>query len=336
MRIRALFLLFLGTAPIAAAAPGLPVEPALPLPGAVDIAQALPPLAELSLGEPEAIDKLVARMEAEQRAVEREQRALKERERQSIGRTVAFGRAYVRAARAGLLPVAGGFEAFVDHVSRIERLRRAAERELTEQQVILHEREVVTARLRDLETRLAVARVNQRAMAHAQTALLAARDRELAFQKAFEGNGPRGAVVYGPGAGPMDPALGVGGFGSTQGRLPFPVAGRTVLQVARRPGIDGPGVDVRAAPESPVRAVFAGRVAFADEYAAYGRTVIIDHGDRYFSVSAALGAIDVEVGDELPAGARIGTVARELDGGSMYFEIRHGAETVDAAVWLGI
>ncbi len=336
MRRLAAALIVIGAVPLAGAhraaeAQALPAEPTVLQPGVTREARDdLPP------PDPEAVDTTVAKLEAEQRAAQREQRALQERERQSVARAVVFGRAYVRTRRSGLLPVTGGFSAFVDHASRLERLRRAAERELVEQRGILRDREAVTARLRDLDVRLSVARAQRQTLAQAHSALLAARDRELAFRRAFEGAGPGGAVIYGPGAGPIDPILGAAGFGATQGRLPFPVAGRTVLQVARRPGIEGPGVDVRAAPGSVVRAVYPGRVAFADEYAAYGRTVIIDHGDRYFSVSAALGAIDVQVGDEVAAGAPLGTVARDLDGGSMYFELRHGADTIDAAEWLGI
>ncbi len=336
MRLRPAILLVLAAVPVAGVHPGAEAAAAPADPASLQPVARPPDASDPSPPDPDALDTTVARLEGEQRATQREQRALKERERQSLTRTVVFGRAYVRATRTGLLPVTGGFSALVDHASRLERLRRAAERELAEQRAIVRHREVVTTRLRDLDARLAVARAQRQTMAQAHSALLAARDREQAFQRAFEGASPGGAVVYGPGAGPVDPMLGAAGFRATQGRLPFPVAGRTVLQVARRPGIEGPGVDVRAAPGSVVRAVYPGRVAFADEYAAYGRTVIIDHGDRYFSVSAALGTIDVQVGDDVAAGAPLGTVARDLDGGSMYFELRHGADTIDAADWLGI
>jgi murein DD-endopeptidase MepM/ murein hydrolase activator NlpD len=325
MRLRTVLLLIVGAAPVAGVTFGAAgTEPSAPALG-------VSPLGAVE----DPVEAVVLALETEHRAAEREQRALHERERLSVARTIAFGRAYVRATRAGLLPIAGGFADFVDHASRLERLRRAAERELAEQRAIVRDRDALALRLRDLDSRLAVARANRDTMARAQTALLAARDRELAFRRAFEG-GPGAAVVYGPSAGPLDPTLGASGFGATQGRLPFPVAGRTVMQVARRPGIQGPGVDVRAPSGATVRAVFPGRVAFADEYAAYGRTVIIDHGDRYFSVSAALGGITVQVGDEVAGGAQLGTVAPDGEGGSMYFEIRHGAETVDAADWLGI
>jgi septal ring factor EnvC (AmiA/AmiB activator) len=85
-----------------------------------------------------------------------------------------------------------------------------------------------------------------------------------------------------------------------------------------------------------VRAVFAGRVAFADRYGAYGRIVIIDHGEHYYSVSGNLASVDVRLGDEISAGERVGTIGDEGQGPMLYFEIRHGAETVPPGAWLGL
>ncbi len=73
-----------------------------------------------------------------------------------------------------------------------------------------------------------------------------------------------------------------------KGRLPFPLPGRAEIRSARRPGADGPGLEMRVPRGSPVRAVYAGRVAFADSYAAYGKTIILDHGNSYYTVSANL------------------------------------------------
>jgi septal ring factor EnvC (AmiA/AmiB activator) len=64
--------------------------------------------------------------------------------------------------------------------------------------------------------------------------------------------------------------------------------------------------------------------------------VIIDHGDGYYSLSGNLGAIEVAAGDELERGARIGTVGEAAGGARLYFEIRNGTQTVDAASWLGL
>jgi septal ring factor EnvC (AmiA/AmiB activator) len=85
-----------------------------------------------------------------------------------------------------------------------------------------------------------------------------------------------------------------------------------------------------------VRAVFAGRIAFADRYGAYGRLVIVDHGDHYYSVSGNLAGIDVKVGDEVSAGERLGSVGDEGRGPMLYFEIRHGTDTVPPTPWLGL
>lgn len=58
-------------------------------------------------------------------------------------RTVTRGHVYVRLAKAGLLPVGGGFEAFVEHAVHLERLRNAIgrdvalERELNAQRIAL-------------------------------------------------------------------------------------------------------------------------------------------------------------------------------------------------------
>ena len=85
-----------------------------------------------------------------------------------------------------------------------------------------------------------------------------------------------------------------------------------------------------------VRAVFGGKVAFADRYGAYGRIVILDHGDHYYSVSGNLSEVDVRLGDEITAGERVGTVGDDGQGPMLYFEIRHGAETLVPGPWLGL
>ena len=92
----------------------------------------------------------------------------------------------------------------------------------------------------------------------------------------------------------------------------------------------------RLAP-SVLRSVAAGRVSFADRYDDYGLTVILDHGDRYYSVYASLGSTDVHVGDSVTSGARIGSVG-SVDGTAprLYFELRHNAATLDPAPWLGL
>ena len=175
-------------------------------------------------------------------------------------------------------------------------------------------------------------------MSVVKSALLSEQDRADAFARAFSSSvGSAHTAVYGAGLGPLDSAAASGGFADLKGRLPFPLTGRSEIRPAQRAGSEGPGLEMFAPAGSVVRAVHAGRVAFADSYAAYGKTVILDHGGGYYTVSASLGSIDVKVGDDLTFGARIGTVGSSDDGPArLYFEIRVGTGTVPPSDWFGI
>jgi murein DD-endopeptidase MepM/ murein hydrolase activator NlpD len=250
-------------------------------------------------------------------------------------RALARGRAFTRLARAGLLPIGGGFRAFIDHATRIERLRQGLARDVAEQQHAIAERAELARKLEDLRARLGPLQVEQQAMARAEVALLSADDRERAFQRAFQSSSDPHTAVYGA-LGPSDPLDDSAGFAAKRGRLPFPLAGRAEIRRARRSGSEGPGLEMRAPLGTPVRAVHAGRVAFADDYADYGKTVIIDHGGRYYTVSANLGTIEVAVGDEVATNARLGTVGDNGQGALVYFEIRAPRGSADPSEWFGI
>lgn len=253
-------------------------------------------------------------------------------------RTVTRGRAYVRLARAGLLPIGGGFEALVDHAVRIERLRNAIGRDVLLERQLSARRIALGKQLLDLEARHATLQGEVQAMAVAQSALLSEQDREGAFERAFSSSvGSAHTAVYGAGLGPLDATASGSGFSALRGRLPFPITGRSEIRTARRAGSEGPGLEMFAPVGSVVRAVHAGRVAFADSYASYGKTVILDHGAGYYTVSGNLGSIEVKVGDDLAFGARIGTVGSNDAGAPrLYFEIRVGTSTVAPAEWFGI
>lgn len=283
------------------------------------------------------IEKLLADMHRQEATAKKELEQLAAEAQRVQARTVVRGRAYVRKARAGLLPIGSGFNAFLDHAAGLERLSRALSRDLELGRRLVTRRAELTQKIATLRTERAPLEAEQQALAKAQATLLSARDRELAFLHAFtqSGENPHSAV-YGAGIGPSDPSDRSAGFAGMKGRLPFPLPGRAEILSARRAGSDGPGLEMRAPLGSPVRAVFAGHVAFADSYADYGRTVILDHGESHYTVSANLAAIDVRVGDEVPGGARLGTVGDGSKGPMLYFEVRIGTEVADPAEWFGI
>ncbi len=254
-------------------------------------------------------------------------------------RLVVHGRAFYKITRAGLLPVGGGFAALVTHAMHVERARRVLAADLGQERR-LH------ARAEDLGhelERLARDRVDLTSQRQVMDAArLAAQDqmrRQTAFDRAFETSTGAGAdyvAVYGPGsgAGPFD--MPAAGFAAARGRLLFPVAGRADVRPARREGTSGPGLELHAPAGSVVRAVFAGRVAFADRYGPYGRIVILDHGNHYFTVSGNLDEIDVKTGQDVAAGDPVGTVGDDGAGPMLYFEVRQGSQTVAPGPWLGL
>ncbi len=250
--------------------------------------------------------------------------------------TVARGRAYVRLSRAGLMPLSGGFEALSAHASRLQRLRRALARDLARDRQIDARRVEAGRLLRELEEMPPSDR-DGRTRAH--TAILAAEERELAFQRAFQGDfrGTAGSTastaVYGAQVAPIPEQA---GFAAQRGRLPFPLAGRSEIQKLRSPSGTGKALLMRTSGGATVRAVYPGRVAFADDYPSLGKTVIIDHGDRFYTVSSHLDRISVQAGDELSSGQRIGTVGTYEHKPALLFEVRAGQSTVDTPEWFGI
>jgi len=285
-------------------------------------------------------DVLGAELERELTTLERDEAKAKQelsdlaRESELLkARTLARGRAYARLARAGLLPVGGGFKAFVEHAARLERLHRSLARDLAQERQVAERRAVLAKQLASISARRGPLQAQQRAVSQAQTALLAARDRDQAFERAFMGGAfDDHTAVYGA---PPSGLTASSGFAALKGSLPFPLAGRSEIRSARRNG-SGPGLTMRAPGGAAVRAVFPGRVAFADSYADYGRTVILDHGGGYYTVSANLAEIEVKVGEDVKGGARIATLSGGSAGSTLYFEVRIGQETADPAEWFGI
>ncbi len=96
------------------------------------------------------------------------------------------------------------------------------------------------------------------------------------------------------------------------------------------------GIVIDAPMGTPVAAVSAGRVRFAGWFRGYGRIVILDHADNWFTVSGHLDALDVALGDEVKARQTLGRVGEtgSLTGPQLYFEIRRGAEAQNPADWL--
>ena len=131
-------------------------------------------------------------------------------------------------------------------------------------------------------------------------------------------------------------------FRAQRGRLRPPVPGGIVRSFGKvidaeyRTETFQKGVDFAVDAGEPVSAIAAGEVRFADWFRGYGRMLILDHGDGFFTVSGHLDTLEVALGQRVAAGQRIGTAGEtgSLSGPRLYFEIRSGADAVDPAEWL--
>ena len=95
------------------------------------------------------------------------------------------------------------------------------------------------------------------------------------------------------------------------------------------------GIDIDASAGDGVRAVEKGRVVFADRFTGYGRMVIIDHGERYYTIYGHLSEIIRKNGEEIARGEILGRVgdSDSLSGAKLYFELRKDGHSVDPLPW---
>lgn len=128
-------------------------------------------------------------------------------------------------------------------------------------------------------------------------------------------------------------------FSGQKGRLPWPTKGP--LRVRFGSGIhpelgtqyDSHGIEIGVNGEQPMTAVWKGRVIYASAFKGYGNLLILDHGDKYYTLYAQASRLTKKVGDSVGQGEVVGYSG--FDGSpTVYFEIRHRGRPVDPGVWL--
>lgn len=117
-------------------------------------------------------------------------------------------------------------------------------------------------------------------------------------------------------------------FAKARGRLPWPVR-------SGRPRSHWRGAFVPAPAGTPVRAVHAGRVIYADWLRGLGLLLILDHGGGYMTLYGHQQSLSRQVGDAVQAGDTVGTAG--TSGGALqpgvYFEIRQDGSARNPLEW---
>jgi len=136
--------------------------------------------------------------------------------------------------------------------------------------------------------------------------------------------------------------LGAGDAGS----LDWPVDGRLIYRFGREQQPNGTvlrwnGIGIAAPRGTPVRAVRSGTVVLAGPFEGYGPTVVVSHGDGFYTLYLYLEEIGVLEGRRVEAGQVVGTVGGEStpEGAHLEFQIRAptgggSPQAMDPLQWL--
>jgi len=133
-----------------------------------------------------------------------------------------------------------------------------------------------------------------------------------------------------------------GRFKEEMGRLRWPINGNIVGYFGKQKHpkfntfIIRKGIDIAAREGDKIKAVFSGKVVYADWFKGYGMLIILDHNDGYYTVYGNASRLLVSSGDYVAkdhviAEAGDTGISRE---GNLYFEIRYKGEPQDPIRWL--
>ena len=131
-------------------------------------------------------------------------------------------------------------------------------------------------------------------------------------------------------------------FASNKGKFPWPVKGQVLHAYGRQRDfklntiVKNTGVDIQAKAGTDVRAIYTGIVVMITYLSGYGNTIIIDHGDGYYTVYSHLDEIYVERDRLVETGAVIASVgdSGSLEGSMLHFAIFVNQQVEDPESWL--
>jgi septal ring factor EnvC (AmiA/AmiB activator) len=126
------------------------------------------------------------------------------------------------------------------------------------------------------------------------------------------------------------------------GRLDWPVEGAIVYRFGRDTLPSGGiirwnGIGIAAQPGTAIKAVESGKVRLVGQFGTYGLTVVLEHGNGYYSVYSHLQSAAVKLGASVARGGTIGAVGGENSdyGPHLHFEIRgENQVALDPTEWL--
>jgi septal ring factor EnvC (AmiA/AmiB activator) len=118
-----------------------------------------------------------------------------------------------------------------------------------------------------------------------------------------------------------------------KGKLIPPIQGRVISQFKEK---GQNGIEIQAPMGTGIQAVLPGKVLYSDWFKGFGNVMIIDHGDRTFTIYGYSSKLLKKEGEVVLQGetiARVGSLG-SLKGPCLYFEIRYQGKPQDPVQWI--
>lgn len=131
-------------------------------------------------------------------------------------------------------------------------------------------------------------------------------------------------------------------FEACKGKLPWPVQGELHRKFGKQydskfqMDVLNKGIDIKAEPEAPVRAVWKGSVVYADWFRGYGKLMIIHHGSKSYTVLSNLSRLLKKEGDPVEAGEIVGYAGGggSFEEGVVHFEVWNRGRPENPLEWI--
>jgi septal ring factor EnvC (AmiA/AmiB activator) len=124
-------------------------------------------------------------------------------------------------------------------------------------------------------------------------------------------------------------------FFENKGRLPSPIAAEltegygTIVNDNYQYRLTHKGHEYSVNTPTEVKSVYDGETSFVGKVEGHGWTIVVDHGDHYYTVYSGLSRVNVREFQSIKQNQILATADNK-----MYFEIRHFSDAIDPKPWL--
>lgn len=126
-------------------------------------------------------------------------------------------------------------------------------------------------------------------------------------------------------------------FAKQKGSLNWPAKGRFAARFGaeKRGGLKWDGVLISAPEGDDVKAVYAGKVVFADWLRGFGLMLILDHGDGYMTLYGHNQSLTKQPGDLVRSNEVVAVLGDSggLTESGVYFALRHKGQPINPSSW---